>query len=429
MQKKIKRKITFIISLICFILISFSVNAQTNISSPYSRYGIGDLNSRGFSQNDALGGIGIGLRNNKNLNNINPASYSSIDTLTFIFEFGVKNKFVFTETQSDKEVQNDMNISYLACGFPISGWWYSSIGLMPYSSIGYNIKELGTFGNVNEEILYTGTGGINKFYFGNSFKLHKTLSVGVNASYLFGTIEHAKTVKFTDTTTLYMNFKSQNYISISDFYLNFGVQYSNKINDRINYTVGAVFDNKSNISSTRNSVVSRFYNKGGSSIIDTVINTPNEKGDIMLPLNYGLGVVVKTQKWLFGADYYRQNWADTEFFKKNDSLANSNSIAAGAEFIPDRNAVTKYWQKVSYRFGAHFSDTYLKFSDKNEQLKDIGFSIGLGLPVKKTRSLLNIAFEFGRRGTTNKNLIQETYGIVSLNFTLSDIWFIKSKFD
>lgn len=414
-------------------LISFTGYTQQNISSPYSRYGIGDINSRGFSQNDALGGIGIGLRNNRNLNIINPASYSAIDTLTFIFEFGVKNKTVYTQTASQNEMQNDMNISYLACGFPVSKWWYSSIGLMPYSSIGYKIKELTTsfinMDTINNEINYTGTGGINKFYIGNTIKLHKTLSIGFNASYLFGTIERSKTVKYIDTTTLYMNFKSQNYINVSDFYFNFGLQYNNKINDKTQYTIGAVFDNKSNISATRNSIISTFYNKGGSSIIDTIINTPNEKGDIVFPLNYGIGATLKTTKWLFGVDYYHQNWADSKFFEKNDSLANSNSFAVGAEFVPDKNTLNKYWQKVSYRMGAHFSETYLKFPDKNEQLKDFGISIGLGLPVKKTRSLLNIAFEFGRRGTTNKNLIQETYGIISLNFTLSDIWFIKSKFD
>lgn len=413
----------------CIFLFTSRGFAQSNISSPYSRYGIGDLSSSGFIQNDALGGAGIGLRSSHGLNIINPASYSAIDTLTFIFEFGIKDKLVLSETASIKEKQHDMNISYLACGFQLAKWWAGSIGLIPYSSVGYKIKELNNDNDFLKEISYNGSGGLNKFYIGNTFKLHKTFSVGFNASYLFGSIEQAKTVKFLDTTSIYLNFLSQNSISVNDYYLNFGMQYSNEINAKYQYTIGAVFDNKSSIAATRSMLVSRFFNQGGSGIVDTIVNTQSEKGTIVLPLNYGIGATLQTPNWLFAADYYHENWTDFRIFNSNDSLANSNACRLGAEFVPDKKALTKYWQKVSYRMGAHFSDTFLKFSSKNEQLKDFGVSFGLGLPVKKTHSLMNVSFEFGQRGTTKKNLMRESYGVISLSFTLSDFWFMKSKFD
>lgn len=414
---------------ICLIFLSVGLKAQINTTSPYSRYGVGDLNSRGFSFNDALGGTGIALRSNTSLNPVNPASYSAMDSLTFTFEFGLKNKAVYRQSGDMTESKNDANISYLACAFPFSSWWYGSIGLLPISASGYNLVESDKVSVPNRDIYYSGNGGLNKFYFANTFRPFKKLSVGVNAAYLFGALDQEKTIKFTDTSTLFMNLKINNAISVSDFLFNFGLQYTDSIGKNLTYTVGAVYDNKTNLGASRNILATRFYNKGGSSIIDTTLFTEDEKNSISLPTNVGLGFSIKGSKWLVSADYLWQNWADTKVFGVDENLSNSNTVCLGAEFVPDRKSVTKYWQKVAYRFGAHYTNTYLDFAAKKEQVKDLGVSFGFGFPVKKTKSLLNVSFEIGQRGTTSNGLIKELYGIASVSFSLADIWFLKSKFD
>jgi D-hexose-6-phosphate mutarotase len=65
----------------------------------------------------------------------------------------------------------------------------------------------------------------------------------------------------------------------------------------------------------------------------------------------------------------------------------------------------------------------------NHQLKDIGMSFGVGLPLKRTKSSVNVNLEFGKKGTQKENLIQENYTKLSLNFTLHEYWFVKRKFD
>ena len=66
------------------------VTAQTNGSnSPYSRYGFGLLNDRAQGFNKGMSGLAYGMRNGKELNAKNPASYSSIDSLSFIFDIGL----------------------------------------------------------------------------------------------------------------------------------------------------------------------------------------------------------------------------------------------------------------------------------------------------------------------------------------------------
>ena len=63
--------------------------AQNNTNSPYTRYGYGDLSDQSFGNSKAMGGIAFGLRDGAQINPLNPASYTAIDSLTFIFEGGV----------------------------------------------------------------------------------------------------------------------------------------------------------------------------------------------------------------------------------------------------------------------------------------------------------------------------------------------------
>ncbi|MDD4213896.1 MAG: hypothetical protein PHR81_03700, partial [Bacteroidales bacterium] len=68
-----KNKIKYIFPLI-LLLLSFSVTAQIRISSPYSRYGLGEMNVTQSTYSAGMGGIGLGLRHLTFINVNNPAS-------------------------------------------------------------------------------------------------------------------------------------------------------------------------------------------------------------------------------------------------------------------------------------------------------------------------------------------------------------------
>ena len=63
--------------------------AQTSTNSPYTRYGFGQLADQNFGNSKAMGGIAYGLRNGYQINASNPASYTAIDSLTFLFDAGM----------------------------------------------------------------------------------------------------------------------------------------------------------------------------------------------------------------------------------------------------------------------------------------------------------------------------------------------------
>ena len=212
---------------------------------------------------------------------------------------------------------------------------------------------------------------------------------------------------------------------------NFHGQLKNEI-DVINKRrqgLGAVLNNERSITGKVESLTQDvLYSSTTVIYVDTVDFSSGVKGKISIPRNLGVGFMFRYSDQLaIGADYFWQNWSEATFFGENDSLINSNSLHAGLEFVPNRFALRNYLARINYRIGGYISNTYLQLD--GEQLRDLGISFGVGLPLNRNRSMINLTFEYGKRGTPSKNLIEERYGMISFGLTLYDNWFMKRKFD
>ena len=93
--------------------------AQNNTNSPYTRFGYGDLGERSFGAGRAMGGVGYGLRSPKQINPMNPASYSCMDSLTFLFDFGVAGQLSWFDDGNARQNDINGNVEYIAMQFPI----------------------------------------------------------------------------------------------------------------------------------------------------------------------------------------------------------------------------------------------------------------------------------------------------------------------
>jgi hypothetical protein len=176
-----------------FFAATFSL-AQTTTNSPYSRYGLGEVQGNGFAQNFSLGGTGVGIVNDSifpyYVNILNPATY--VTSRLTVFEAGMNAEFLTLTTSSQKQKRNSVAPGYLAFGIPFTKWWGSSFGLKPYSIMGYNLTDSATLENIGKvNYAYKGSGAINQAFFGNGFRINRYLSVGANVSYLFGSMEYS----------------------------------------------------------------------------------------------------------------------------------------------------------------------------------------------------------------------------------------------
>jgi hypothetical protein len=399
--------------------------AQTGSLSPYSRYGIGDIYPSGFTRQFGMGGLGTALSDPNYINVSNPASYIA-DSMV-VFDFGGRGEIRKLERTGGSVNYSSASLSHFALAFPvIRGKASMALGLLPYSSVGYDIsvEEENTTVGQTVRYLYEGEGGFNRFFVGTGFKVLPGLHAGVNASYLFGTIDQIKSVEFPFGTN-YFNSRYVNAVAINGFAFNAGLLYEKQLNNGLDFKAGVT----SSLSSNVNAINSKYYFNytysafsGGNVVKDSVFNETETEGKIRLPSNYSGGVSLgKRGVWLAGADFSWSNWENYENFDSKDTLQNSYTIHVGGE---------RTFEKFIFRLGARYGNSYLNI--RNSQLNDYGITFGIGVKklfAKRPPSIINLGVELGQRGTTENNLIKEQYIRFQIGFSLTDIWFIKPKYD
>jgi hypothetical protein len=203
---------------------------------------------------------------------------------------------------------------------------------------------------------------------------------------------------------------------------------------------------KQNINVTSN-VLNETYNytaNGTIASIDTVSYHPDVNGKVTLPTMFNVGFMIVNQqsllgiatdyKWMAGAEMTIGKWgSEYQYPGKSEPLTNSWLMRAGVQFVPTPFAANSgFLGHTIYRFGFYTGKDYVN-PDGNE-LKITAFTFGTGFRVRKFNnytnqsSIINTAIEVGRRGT-NVNNVTENFFKFSLGLSLSDIWFIKRKYD
>lgn len=427
--KRFKKGLLFI-AYIAFTLTTFS---QTRISSPYSRFGIGDLFSSTNAYNQSVGGLGQTLMSASHINFYNPASYAKFDSLSFIINTGITSNFTQLSTSNQSQLANYTTLSYISFGFPVTKNWGSSIGLLPYSNVGYKIsswEKNPQIGNI--KYLYEGQGGINRFFIGNGFKINSNLSFGINTSFLFGSLDKIRKATIPDSS-YFFGTKITDAEIIKGFQFNYGLQYVLKINTDYSLKTGLTFTNAMNIKGKNERLSVRYTTSstGTETIIDTIEYSPGINGDIRFPAGIGGGLaLVKNKHWMVGIDVLWQNWSEYSTFGEKDSLQNSLQISCGLEFTPTFTSVSSYWRRIHYRAGFKYQNSYLELN--STQLNEYGIAFGFGLPLLRggfdNQTFIDLGFEIGKRGTTDNNLINENYGRITLAIALKERWFVKNKY-
>ncbi len=422
------RSFRYLITIIAFFSAACGVFAQQNTLSPYSRFGIGDISNKGFGRSAALGGTGIGLRSGEHLNYLNPASYTAQDTMSFLFDVGVTSNYTLFESSAGEHQIASFYPGHLAIGFPVTSWWKSSIGLLPYSKVGYKVEDDMSVEDVGlVDYFFEGSGGINRFYVGNAFQLHENISVGFDISYLFGSLTRSSSASFPFDEHAFET-KSRNRVMVSDFHLKYGLQYSGRINEDYSFTAGVVFENSRSLKASNDMLVVNELELSEGFVQDTIYNFTGEKDHIDIPMGIGAGFSVKRgNNLVFAADYTTHNWADSRFLGVRDSLANSSMFKTGIEYTNDPGDYDNLLRRTTYRLGFHYENTYLQFNDR--QLKDYGVTLGFGIPYRGRETSFNFAIDIGQRGTTSDNLIRENYVIFSFSASLYDFWFIQRRYE
>ncbi len=444
---------------------SSALKAQDN--SPYSRFGIGDLSPSSNINTRGMAGISAGYADYLSINFNNPATYSFFEANKeakskklasgrAVLDVGINfdNRKLIEKNNPVTFTASNALFSYIQVGVPVKKDWGISFGLRPISRISYKIFR-------NERLTdpvtglpidssstrFEGDGGSYLASAGTGMLLFKkpmngleqSLSIGFNAGYLFGEKDYSTRRSLINDTVLYYQGNFETKTNYGNLFLNAGIQYRLPIKNNMMFTLGAYSNWGQNLNATKDQIRETFqYDPSyGELRIDSVSDIRNVKGKIFYPASFTVGFVFqkfvqpgKESGWLAGLDYMQQNWESYRYYGQPDGLRNKWEVRAGAQFspVPRRN----YFSNVAFRLGLFTGKDYIVVQ---QELSQTGVSVGLGLPVPNYNrlspyqaSVINLAFEFLKRGN-NDNLLRENFFRISAGFSLSDIWFIKRKYD
>ena len=432
---QIKRYRLILITLFATLFITNSLFSQFNTYSPYTRFGLGDLAKHGFGQNMAMGGTGIAMHEDNRINHLNPAAFAALDSTSVYFDFGANTFHNEYMTERSTNSWWNMNLHHVAFASSMGKYLGISAGIVPYSSIGYNIKQeyddLAT--GVAMDTYNKGDGGIMNFYVGTSIKLLDRVSLGITMNYLMGRLTRERQVAFPMNSDYADAYSLENF-DIREPLFSFGLQYTEVIKDKFFITVGGIYDLKTKVNAdVKYNAVNGFYDfdtiSMGSQFIDPqyVLEGDTTLGAFTIPSKKGIGLALGIpNKLTVTGDYYMQDWTGA-MSGENYTKTNATSMHFGAEYTPNAEALRGFHNYMTYRLGGYYSNYYLQVNDT--QLEDYGITFGVGLPIRTVKSSINVAFTLGTRGTTEYNLVKENYGIVTFNVTLHDLWFRKRRFD
>jgi hypothetical protein len=426
---KNKRTSFFMHKLLCFALLLFmsglgGIHAQNRINSPYSMFGPGEVRGNEYFRNMSMGGLSQGFRSNLSVNYNNPASYTATDSLSFIFDAVVFSHFYQQSLNGEKQLTNYSTLGNFNFSFPVRRWWSVAAGILPYSQLGYKISEFTTNdvdGRIN--FLYEGSGGINQVYLGHGFRILPSLSVGFNASYLFGKSQD-ETIVSSDSLGFYSTI--WNYTDeIDGFMFSYGIQWHKNFGSDRFINIGATYTHETLLDLKQNNTLIRELPR--QTLPDTISHLTGTTANMKIPTKMGAGVFVKFNNLLgAGIDYETQTWSAFEASNQIQNLNDTYMVRLGAIYNPRIETYTSIFNRLEYRAGLRYGKSFLNLQNSN--FNEFGISFGIGIPVRRSLSGLNIGFEYSTRMADNPGMIEENFFRVNLGLNVYERWFVKRRF-
>lgn len=433
---------TLLNKLFCLLLAALPIVGMAQENSPYSRYGVGNLNTPGNIANRAMGGISAGLEDFASINTVNPASTGGLLYTTLDLGVEYNGRDLRSKNPLGSFLSNNGVISYLQIGIPLLSEnkkaklnqtsWTLNFGLKPISRINYKIENRSMFGADSTVTFYEGNGGINEAFIGTAFKI-KNFSFGFNTGYLFGEKDYSTRVNFNSDSVTFQKGNYETKTRFGGMFLNAGIQYGIKIKGgMIRLGLYGTLQKEFNASKDEIFETYTFTSAGGTTTLDSVKKTSDIKGKIKLPATIGGGISFEKDHILIGFDYETTQWDNYRFYGQKDFVKNNWIAKAGFQYYPASVGSTGYFNYVKYRAGFSIGNDYINI---NNNLPVYTISVGGAFPLKLRRSyydyqisVMNISFEYGKRGNKNNNLTENIYKI-SVGFSLSDMnWFQRPKY-
>jgi len=410
---------------VCIVLILFAnpIDIFPQISSSYSRLGLGDNIYTYSARMAGMGGLGASIIDVDYISILNPASLTGLQSTRT--ELGVTYNGLFLSNNNASSYSASTDFSGAIMVFPISkehGITFSA-GLLPYTKVSYNEEnqyiETGTINTVYD-VTYEGTGGLSKMFLGTSYRFPFDLNIGARVEYYFGELNYNSTITFpNDNTLLKGTFNTRS--TPSGFGSTVGIispDMSKILNSGSlsDLRLGVAVSFSSTLKADTSLIIS------SSLLIDTVLNSSI---DVLLPYRIAAGAsFVLNKKYLFSLDYLFQPWSKYALNGKTSPyMRNSYKLSAGFEYRPVKETGQSFWEQVMFRLGLTYEQT--QYYVNGQGINEYSVMGGISLPLSYENTL-DFSLAYSIRGTNDFNLFKEKIIRLTGSVSLGELWFLRN---
>ncbi len=394
--------------------------AQNNTNSPYTQYGLGQIRDNISGSSRAMGGVGVALFDHSEVNLSNPASYAAVDSLTMLFTTGMSLQNTNLTDGTIKLNAGNSSLDYLAMQFRATKGLGITFGMLPFSNIGYDFSETTTDAETaNTTKRYYSDCSVDKIFIGAGYQILPQLSIGVNATYIYGAIDRYMSLSFPNNSSAYTTLRNEHYY-VHDFNVELGLQYAMQIGKDHTVRLGATYSPGHELSGS--SYMRNYLLNSSGTVLESQKTDMGESGNAS---TYKLGVSYEQPKLRVSAEVLYQDWSKYKYQGNKDAYSDRYRVGIGAEYAADKNG-RSYVGRIRYQLGAYYDQPYYNYNGERA-CKEYGITGGLRLPIFRSGSVLNLAAGYQFRKADITNLLDEKQFTVSIGVTFNERWFFKRK--
>lgn len=458
MQQKnnsLKSFLAVMVALLATVSTALAQTSSINAFSPYSMYGIGEINTPGTLASRSMGGVGVAARQTGMVNLLNPAGFSLVTRKSFLLNVGMEGQNYYNqqtiEGVNKKSAHNSFNIREFAFLMPLSKGLGLGFSVTPYSSVGYRTMYdhfydesdpvWGNVGRVNYS--YQGEGDVTEVKIGVGYEVVKNLSIGVAMQYYWGDIDRMFVMTPVSITGngSYGKVSGNSEYAISNIKAQFGVQWNAILTQKRILTFGAAYSLGGDLNPDITSTIT------GGDLYQTAVTADDTHLEIAIPQEFTVGTFYQNAKWSVGLDYTFRGWENNKQREQTGvssdrtsmqvAYIDTHTIKAGVEYVPARYDTRHFLKRVSYRIGARYGSHNQTFG--GHQLNEYAVTAGLGIPLRFLGiSAIDLGVEYGSRGFNVKKelgLVRQDYFKFAVGFKLfagaenHEYWFLRPKYD
>ncbi|MBM4170376.1 MAG: hypothetical protein FJ214_00725 [Ignavibacteria bacterium] len=404
--------------ILLFLILISAAEIFPSGGSLYSRHGLGDLYFSYTARRMGLGELGIASLDYDFLNNVNPASWSSLRLTRF--ETGVLYHGNNISSSSNSTFQTQTIFTGLMFGFPIdreNGISFVT-GIVPYSNVSYEVVlDQESVLTDPYKLTFKGEGGISKIFAGLSYRLPFEFSLGAALDYYNGELNYSTMADFS-TSNFFSGAMSKKYrhngIGYSIGLISSNISKLFGIKEVDDIRLGLTYSGKTTLTTDTLSIYTTPVGEltNSSSVVETEI-----------PNRLGIGLSLKLNpQYLIVADYLFQPFTElTINGKKINTLRDFYKASIGLEYRNMDTRAQSLWEQLILRGGLSYEQTQYEINKKG--IEQFSIFAGCSMPLGFD-STVDFAFQIGKRGTKENNLLSENFYKFSITLSIGELWFV-----